>query len=854
MTEARQHLRLVARGASLSLLGSGVSAVATFGLVLVVARAFDPGTSGLFFAASALFLILVGFAGLGIDSGMARFGQRLEHEGRPDGVRVLFRTAGSTVTGIAVGLGALLLLAAGPVAQALDWGRGGADLLRLAGLALPLAVVAEYAQAGTRAFGRMHETVVIDRIGRSVAQVAGVAVAGAAGAGEAGLMLAWLAWYPVAALWSLLALRRFLGDRVPSEPVDGLGPPGTPPGAAAEAPLATVRREFWRFTWPRSVSVLARLGIQKSDVVLVAALLTPQDAAVYAAATRFVALGQVAATAVTQVLQPRFAALVLEGSRDNLATVHQTATAWNVLLSWPLYLLVGCAPAAYLGLFGSGYDTEQSRWVVVAMTVAMLVAVSTGPVDTLLVMAGRSATSMATAVASLVVDLLLCLLLLPVLGILGAALAWGAAVLLKAGLAVHFVRREVQVSGIAPVVLLAGGVCLLTVAVPVLVLTGAGVAWPFAAAVAALAYLVAVRVLRRQLRLDVLGRSAAPAPLRSLTPLAPPGPSVPHQARTAPTYLEGAPLVPLRRITSTVRRRAPGPLVRALRAVALGWGWLTADLRMTPSVVVVGAQRCGTTTLFRMLEDHPNLMRPTQSKGTGYFDDHHAKGARWYRAQFPLRLTGRLLGGREARAFECSGYYLFHPLAARRLAAELPDAQVVVLVRDPVERAMSAHRHELARGFEDLPLDEALARESERLAGEAERLAADPDYRSYAHRHHGYLARGEYGDQIARFVDALGPDRVHVVDADALFADPVHEFVDLQRRLDIPVHLPERVERWNARPGGPRLPVARRAELLAHFESSDAQLATYLGRPPRWRQQHEDAPVQQLRPDQHVSS
>ncbi len=236
MTEARQHLRLVARGASLSLLGSGVSAVATFGLVLVVARAFDPGTSGLFFAASALFLILVGFAGLGIDSGMARFGQRLEHEGRPDGVRVLFRTAGSTVTGIAVGLGALLLLVAGPVAQALDWGRGGADLLRLAGLALPLAVVAEYAQAGTRAFGRMHETVVIDRIGRSVAQVAGVAVAGAAGAGESGLMLAWLAWYPVAALWSLLALRRFLGDRVPSEPVDGLGPPGTPPGAAAARP------------------------------------------------------------------------------------------------------------------------------------------------------------------------------------------------------------------------------------------------------------------------------------------------------------------------------------------------------------------------------------------------------------------------------------------------------------------------------------------------------------------------------------------------------------------------------------------------------------------------------------------
>lgn len=292
----------------------------------------------------------------------------------------------------------------------------------------------------------------------------------------------------------------------------------------------------------------------------------------------------------------------------------------------------------------------------------------------------------------------------------------------------------------------------------------------------------------------------------------------------------------LRKLTSTLRERAPEPVVRALRAIAFAWGWITADLRMKPSVVVVGAQRCGTTTLFRMLESHPGLLRPTQSKGTGYFDDFHGKGPRWYRAHFPLRITGRLLGGPDAMAFESSGYYLFHPLAAERLAEELPDAHVVVLVRDPVERAMSAYRHELARGFEELPLEEALAVEESRLEGEVDRLASDPDYRSYTHRHHAYLARGEYGTQVGRFVDALGSDRVHVVDADAFFADPAREFADLQRQLGIPVYLPERVERWNARPGGARLPQQRREMLLQHFESSDAELESYLGRPPVWRQ------------------
>lgn len=295
----------------------------------------------------------------------------------------------------------------------------------------------------------------------------------------------------------------------------------------------------------------------------------------------------------------------------------------------------------------------------------------------------------------------------------------------------------------------------------------------------------------------------------------------------------------VRKLTALVRTRAPEPVVRLLRGIAFAWGWLTADLRMTPSIVVVGAQRCGTTTLFRMLEAHPNLLRPTQDKGTGYFDDNFSRGPRWYRAHFPLRLTGRLLGGSDAQAFECSGYYLFHPLAAERLAAALPNAHVVVLVRDPVERAMSAHRHELARGFEELPLDEALSVEQQRIAGESDRLAHDPRYRSYTHRHHAYLARGEYGSQIGRFVERMGPDRVHVVDADAFFADPAREFAELQRRLGVPVYLPERVERWNARPGGPRLPAQRRESLLQHFESSDAELEAFLGRPPFWRQRQD---------------
>lgn len=298
----------------------------------------------------------------------------------------------------------------------------------------------------------------------------------------------------------------------------------------------------------------------------------------------------------------------------------------------------------------------------------------------------------------------------------------------------------------------------------------------------------------------------------------------------------------LRAVAGAARRRLPDPAVALIRRGALGWGMLTARWRQVPDVVVVGAQRSGTTTLFRMLAEHPELARPTLSKGTGYFDDGYRRGPRWYAAHFPLRLPRRLPWsgrgpGRSAgvRTFECSGYYLFHPLAAERIARDLPDADVVVMLRDPVARAHSAHRHERARGFEDLDFPAALAAEEQRLLGEEDRLIADPTATSHEHRHHAYLGRSDYPRQLDRLVAALGPDRVHVVEAERLFADPVGEFDRLQQRLGLTRHRTSVVTAWNSRPGADLDP-ALEHRLRQHFRSDDDHLTHLLGHPPAWRE------------------
>jgi hypothetical protein len=289
----------------------------------------------------------------------------------------------------------------------------------------------------------------------------------------------------------------------------------------------------------------------------------------------------------------------------------------------------------------------------------------------------------------------------------------------------------------------------------------------------------------------------------------------------------------VRSLLTRSRRRLPSGLQRTAKAALTGWGMLTADLRMLPDFIVVGAQRSGTTTLFRVLNDHPDIVRPTASKGIGYFEVNYGKGRRWYRSHFPVRLLANLRTRGRAVTYESSGYYLFHPLAAERIARDLPGVRIVVMVRDPVERAYSAHRHELRRGYETEEFEAALALEPARLAGEEDRIRADPATDRYEHRHHGYLARSRYAGQIRRFVDALGADHVHIVDADRFFAEPAAELTSLFAWLGISPWLPDEVDQWNAQPREP-MAAELRERLAAGFADSDAELAGLMGREPSW--------------------
>lgn len=286
-------------------------------------------------------------------------------------------------------------------------------------------------------------------------------------------------------------------------------------------------------------------------------------------------------------------------------------------------------------------------------------------------------------------------------------------------------------------------------------------------------------------------------------------------------------------MSSTRIRRLLKP---AAHHVSFAAGRLTWSMRMTPALLLAGAQRCGTTSMYRALAQHPAIAKPVLRKGIHFFDVAYTEDLKWYLSHFPLRATARHAAPRgiDPITFESSPYYLFHPLASSRIAESLPGVKILVLVRDPVERAYSAHAHEQARGYEDETFERALELEEERLQGEEERLLSDPDYESRAHRHQAYLRRGRYAEQLQRMSDCVGRDRVHVVDSQLFFTEPEKVFASVLAFLDLPPVGTIQFERHNARSRAP-MTAALRHRLESHFTPYDEQLISWLGATPIWR-------------------
>jgi hypothetical protein len=252
----------------------------------------------------------------------------------------------------------------------------------------------------------------------------------------------------------------------------------------------------------------------------------------------------------------------------------------------------------------------------------------------------------------------------------------------------------------------------------------------------------------------------------------------------------------------------------------------TAFRRPLPDFLIIGAQKAGTTSLHEYLCEHPMVSSST-TKEVHYFDLAYHRGQPWYRAHFHASgPAGEITG-------ESSPYYLFHPLVPERVAGDLPESRLIIILRNPVDRTYSHYNHERALGYETLEFEDAIEREGERLEGEEERISAEPDYCSFAHQHYSYVARSHYAKQLERWFQYFDRDRFLILSAEDLFARPHETVAASQRFLGLEPASPRDVTARNARSYMSVADEARR-RLSREFEPHNRRLYELVGRDFGW--------------------
>jgi hypothetical protein len=285
----------------------------------------------------------------------------------------------------------------------------------------------------------------------------------------------------------------------------------------------------------------------------------------------------------------------------------------------------------------------------------------------------------------------------------------------------------------------------------------------------------------------------------------------------------------------------PTRAVDLAKGVVHASGRVTSSARVLPDFLIIGCKKGGTTSLMNWLVEHPDVARMYPSfqrrKSPHYFDINYARGEAWYRAHFPTRRAldrAERRAGRRPIVGEAAPYYMFHPAAPERVGATLPDVRLIALLREPVSRAYSNYWDRVATGHEDLPTFEAaIDAEDERLRGVTAERLRDPAFYSYDHDHHSYLARGRYIEHLQPWLDGYGADRLLVLPAEQMFADPQRTFETVQCFLGLPVTRLVLRPR-NERRGYPAINPHTRARLTEYYEPYNRSLFDALGTQFAW--------------------
>ena len=268
----------------------------------------------------------------------------------------------------------------------------------------------------------------------------------------------------------------------------------------------------------------------------------------------------------------------------------------------------------------------------------------------------------------------------------------------------------------------------------------------------------------------------------------------------------------------------------------------TSFLRVMPDFLVIGAKRCGTSSLYNYLIQHPCII-PAKQKEIHFFSygkkTKYYKGIKWYRQNFPTIIQKKyikLING-VALTGEASPHYINNPLTVERIYRALPDIKLIFILRNPVDRAYSHYRLESRKEREKLSFEEAVALESEKkLDGEIKGFSKNLSHYNSGHRCKPYITRGLYEQQLKKWYELFPKEKLFFIHSEEFFKDPELQLNRVLKFLGLPEHRLKEYKKFEESKNEPdNMSEELRKKLSKYYEPYNRKLYDLLGQDLKWQ-------------------
>jgi hypothetical protein len=258
---------------------------------------------------------------------------------------------------------------------------------------------------------------------------------------------------------------------------------------------------------------------------------------------------------------------------------------------------------------------------------------------------------------------------------------------------------------------------------------------------------------------------------------------------------------------------------------------LTGPIRSLPDFIIIGTARSGSTSLYYNICQHPCVLSAAYDE-LGFFDSNFHLGLNWYRSLFPTIFSKWIV--KQKKQFAITGedtpFYIWNPLVAKRILKIIPNIKLIVLFRNPVDRAYSNYHLGVRAGSEKLSFEDAIQMELKKLDKINDEI--EQDVNKYT-TPRSYIAKGFYADQLKIWLELFSSEQLMIVSTEDLESNPQKTLDRIYNFLKIPKNhklIPEKQKIASY----PKMKNKTREFLIDLYKKNNAELFTMIGQKFDW--------------------